>query len=58
VLENAGYRQLTAWWRVRGLVSSLFRVRGWGHQRRKGFDRREPPTKQADAPPAAAASGG
>lgn len=50
ILENAGYRQLTVWWRVRGLLSSVFRVRRWGHQKRKGFAQRPPP---AGPPPAA-----
>ena len=50
ILENAGYRQLTVWWRVRGLISTVFRVRGWGHQTRKGFAQRQPP---AGPPPAA-----
>jgi cellulose synthase/poly-beta-1,6-N-acetylglucosamine synthase-like glycosyltransferase len=57
VLENAGYRQLTAWWRVRGLISSLLRVRGWGHHQRKGFGKRDPPVPPS-APPAALEAGG
>jgi cellulose synthase/poly-beta-1,6-N-acetylglucosamine synthase-like glycosyltransferase len=36
--ENLGYRQLTAWWRLRGLVGGLARreVR-WGVMERQGF---------------------
>jgi cellulose synthase/poly-beta-1,6-N-acetylglucosamine synthase-like glycosyltransferase len=37
VLENFGYRQLTAWWRLRGLFESIFKRRGWGKARRKSF---------------------
>jgi cellulose synthase/poly-beta-1,6-N-acetylglucosamine synthase-like glycosyltransferase len=58
VVENAGYRQLTAWWRVRGLISSLFRVRRWGHQTRKGFDQHPAPSGGAAGSPAGTAPGG
>ncbi|MGH9002320.1 MAG: glycosyltransferase family 2 protein [Acidimicrobiia bacterium] len=38
VLEHLGYRQLNAWWRLRGLLAAL---RGgesqWGHLQRQGF---------------------
>jgi cellulose synthase/poly-beta-1,6-N-acetylglucosamine synthase-like glycosyltransferase len=37
VLENFGYRQLTAWWRLGGTLSALRRKRGWGKQERRGF---------------------
>ncbi len=36
-LENLGYRQLSAWWRLKGTVSALRGVRGWGKMQRKGF---------------------
>ncbi len=37
--EHVGYRQLTAWWRVRGMIDGLRRSeRVWGHMRRTGFD--------------------
>jgi cellulose synthase/poly-beta-1,6-N-acetylglucosamine synthase-like glycosyltransferase len=36
-LENAGYRQLNTWWRVKGTVSALRGVQGWGKMTRKGF---------------------
>ncbi len=36
-IENLGYRQLIAWWRFRGVISALFRSRGWGRQEREGF---------------------
>ena len=33
--ENLGYRQLTAWWRLRALLRWLFRRKGsWGEMRR------------------------
>jgi len=39
VQEHVGYRQLTAWWRVQGMVDAL---RGstpvWGTMKRRGFD--------------------
>jgi cellulose synthase/poly-beta-1,6-N-acetylglucosamine synthase-like glycosyltransferase len=39
VLENVGYRQLHAWWRLRGLVAMLRRRTGhWGAMPRAGFD--------------------
>jgi cellulose synthase/poly-beta-1,6-N-acetylglucosamine synthase-like glycosyltransferase len=47
VLENVGYRQLHAWWRLRGLISELRGADpGWGVMARSGF---------AEAPPAAPA---
>jgi cellulose synthase/poly-beta-1,6-N-acetylglucosamine synthase-like glycosyltransferase len=37
--EHLGYRQLTAWWRVRGMVDGLRRSeRVWGQMKRRGFD--------------------
>jgi cellulose synthase/poly-beta-1,6-N-acetylglucosamine synthase-like glycosyltransferase len=38
VVENVGYRQVTAWWRLRGLVSGLTgRRHVWGTMTRSGF---------------------
>lgn len=37
ILENFGYRQLSTFWRVKGLVSSLRGVKGWGKMPRRGF---------------------
>lgn len=37
VLENLGYRQLTAFWRIRGFVSKLRGISSWGAMERKGF---------------------
>jgi len=36
-LENFGYRQMSTWWRVRGVFRFLKGERGWGHMTRKGF---------------------
>ncbi len=38
LLENFGYRQLTAWWRLKGTISAIRGVEGWGHMARKGFN--------------------
>jgi cellulose synthase/poly-beta-1,6-N-acetylglucosamine synthase-like glycosyltransferase len=38
VLENIGYRQLTVWWRLRGVVSFLRGKKAWGKMDRKGFN--------------------
>lgn len=38
LIENCGYRQLTAVWRTRGLVDALRNARPeWGEMKRKGF---------------------
>ncbi len=38
VEENVGYRQLTAWWRLRGSIDALRRSRHeWGDMKRTGF---------------------
>jgi cellulose synthase/poly-beta-1,6-N-acetylglucosamine synthase-like glycosyltransferase len=37
VFENFGYRQLTTWWRVRGIVDFFRNKQGWGTMTRKGF---------------------
>jgi len=39
VLENFGYRQLLALWRVEGLWDALRGKRGWGAMERSGFQR-------------------
>lgn len=38
-LENFGYRQLTVYWRLRGLLSGMRHKKGWGKIERKGFTR-------------------
>jgi hypothetical protein len=45
VLENLGYRQLTVWWRLRGVASYLRRKKSWGKMTRKGFN----PAEESDA---------
>ena len=37
VLEGFGYRQLSTFWRARGLFSALRGEKGWGEMTRKGF---------------------
>jgi cellulose synthase/poly-beta-1,6-N-acetylglucosamine synthase-like glycosyltransferase len=37
VVENLGYRQLSAWWRLKGMISALKGDVGWGAQTRRGF---------------------
>jgi cellulose synthase/poly-beta-1,6-N-acetylglucosamine synthase-like glycosyltransferase len=41
-LENLGYRQLNQLWRIKGVVSALRGVRGWGVQQRRGFGQQSP----------------
>jgi hypothetical protein len=41
VLENIGYRQLHAWWRLRGLIAMIrHRPSHWGTMPRSGFEGR------------------
>ena len=37
VIENFGYRQLTTYWRLRGVIDFLRKKQGWGVMTRKGF---------------------
>jgi hypothetical protein len=37
IIENFGYRQLTALWRAKGLFDSLRGKQGWGVMERQGF---------------------
>lgn len=37
VVESVGYRHLTVWWRVRGLVQFFRGGAGWGRMQRQGF---------------------
>lgn len=37
IAENFGYRQMTAWWRLRGTLDFLRKKQGWGTMTRKGF---------------------
>ena len=36
-IESFGYRQLSAWWRMRGVIDFLRGKRAWGAMTRKGF---------------------
>ena len=37
IIENFGYRQLTTWWRLAGIVDYFRGRQGWGVMTRKGF---------------------
>ena len=37
VIENFGYRQLNAYWRIKGLISGMRKKKGWGKMERRGF---------------------
>lgn len=53
VLEGFGYRQLTLWWRMRGLWDWVRGARGWDKFARKGFGagaQSDTPGLQAPAP--------
>ena len=39
ILENFGYRQISTYWRARGLLSAVQGVQSWGEMDRVGFDR-------------------
>jgi len=37
ILENLGYRQLTVWWRLKGIIDYVRGVTSWGAMQRTGF---------------------
>jgi cellulose synthase/poly-beta-1,6-N-acetylglucosamine synthase-like glycosyltransferase len=39
ILENFGYRQMYAWWRLKGTLQKFFGVTTWGRMERRGFAR-------------------
>lgn len=39
VIENFGYRQLTTWWRLKGVIDFFRKKQGWGVMTRKGFSK-------------------
>ncbi|MEE9542790.1 MAG: glycosyltransferase [Thermodesulfobacteriota bacterium] len=41
VLENFGYRQLNAIWRMQALLKFVFRSKRWEHVEKRGFERTE-----------------
>ena len=47
VLENLGFRQLTVWWRLRGLIRYLTRNRDWGAMERRGLQSTSLPPKES-----------
>jgi cellulose synthase/poly-beta-1,6-N-acetylglucosamine synthase-like glycosyltransferase len=49
VVENFGYRQLQALWRVQATFDFLRKKQGWGEMRRIGFDRGAPSREQVRA---------
>ncbi len=42
LLENVGYRQLTVWWRLRGLWKFIRGRKDWGAMERRGFATKPP----------------
>ena len=38
IIENFGYRQLTVWWRLRGLANYIRGKKSWGAMSREGFN--------------------
>ena len=41
-IENFGYRQLSTWWRINGIISALRGDHSWGTLERRGFQSRTP----------------
>ncbi|MDH4309871.1 MAG: glycosyltransferase family 2 protein, partial [Acidimicrobiia bacterium] len=41
LIDNFGYRQLTTWWRLHGIVEFLRGRKDWGAMPRRGFGSRE-----------------
>ena len=48
LLENFGYRQMTAFWRFKGFIEYFMGKRDWGKMEKEGFERKkeEAPVKQ------------
>ena len=42
VVDGFGYRQLSLWWRIKGLIGPIRRKQGWGTMQRTGFTSPEP----------------
>jgi cellulose synthase/poly-beta-1,6-N-acetylglucosamine synthase-like glycosyltransferase len=40
VIENFGYRQLTTYWRLKGVIDFFKKTQGWGTMTRKGFSQK------------------
>jgi cellulose synthase/poly-beta-1,6-N-acetylglucosamine synthase-like glycosyltransferase len=43
--ESFGYRQLTVWWRLRGIAGFIGRRTDWGEMARRGFSSSEDPSQ-------------
>lgn len=43
IFENLGYRQITLWFRLKGLIKYFFGAKSWGKMTRKGFTRHPRP---------------
>jgi cellulose synthase/poly-beta-1,6-N-acetylglucosamine synthase-like glycosyltransferase len=50
VLENLGFRQLTVWWRLRGIFSYIRGKKSWGKMTRKGFNAVDAEETQVNGP--------
>lgn len=50
LVEPLGYRQLTVWWRLRGLIRWLGGAREWGQMQRRGFAHGAAPGTDDEAP--------
>ena len=48
LLENFGYRQMTAFWRFKGFIEYYMGKRDWGKMEKEGFEQKkeEAPVKQ------------
>ncbi len=46
LVENLGYRQLTVWWRLKGIWRFLTGAREWGSMERRGFGPANPPASE------------
>ena len=51
ILENFGYRQISTYWRARGLLSAARGVRSWGEMDRVGFDQSAADQRQKSQDP-------
>lgn len=63
IFENLGYRQMTLWFRLRGLIKYMIGEKSWGKMTRKGFERHPdaevvPALAAADTAAPQAADGG
>lgn len=45
IIENFGYRQINAWWRLLATIDFLLGKKGWGEMKRTGFHKSGPKSK-------------